>query len=158
MTHIEHHTTTVDGLATGYLEAGSGDPVILLHGGEFGASAEIGWERTIPALAAHYIFDGIIEKVRATMKDVSVQILSLEDEFRRNERMRAVEEARRVEQDRRVQAEQEQESASLRRRSAPVELARSASSARTSGSVSLRVSPSGASSPSAPSTRFCCGG
>ena len=54
MTHIEHHTTTVDGLATGYLEAGSGDPVILLHGGEFGASAEIGWERTIPALAAHY--------------------------------------------------------------------------------------------------------
>jgi 2-hydroxymuconate-semialdehyde hydrolase len=44
----------VDGLATSYLEAGTGEPVILLHGGEFGASAEIGWEQTIPALAARY--------------------------------------------------------------------------------------------------------
>ncbi len=44
----------VDGLATSYLEAGEGDPVVLLHGGEFGASAELGWEHTIPALAAHY--------------------------------------------------------------------------------------------------------
>ena len=30
----------------------AGDPVVLLHGGEFGASAEIGWEHTIGALAA----------------------------------------------------------------------------------------------------------
>jgi pimeloyl-ACP methyl ester carboxylesterase len=44
----------VDGLATHYLEAGDGDPVVLLHGGEFGASAEIGWERAIPALARHF--------------------------------------------------------------------------------------------------------
>jgi pimeloyl-ACP methyl ester carboxylesterase len=44
----------VDGLLTSYLEAGHGDPVILLHGGEFGVSAEIGWERTIPALAERY--------------------------------------------------------------------------------------------------------
>lgn len=44
----------VDGLATGYLEAGAGEPVILLHGGEFGASAEIGWEHNITALAAMY--------------------------------------------------------------------------------------------------------
>lgn len=51
---IHTRTTTVDGLATGYLEAGTGAPVILLHGGEFGVSAEIGWERTIPALAARY--------------------------------------------------------------------------------------------------------
>jgi pimeloyl-ACP methyl ester carboxylesterase len=51
---IESKTTVVDGLLTGYLEAGDGDPVILLHGGEFGASAEIGWERTIPALADRY--------------------------------------------------------------------------------------------------------
>ena len=47
-------TITVDGLITGYLEAGAGQPVVLLHGGEFGASAEIGWERTISALADHY--------------------------------------------------------------------------------------------------------
>src|SRR5271163_3841172 len=44
----------VDGLTTSYLEAGHGDPVILLHGGEFGVSAEIGWKATIPALADRY--------------------------------------------------------------------------------------------------------
>jgi pimeloyl-ACP methyl ester carboxylesterase len=44
----------VDGLVTSYLEAGTGDPVVLLHGGEFGGSAEIGWEHTIPVLAAQY--------------------------------------------------------------------------------------------------------
>src|SRR3984893_14293609 len=51
---IANRTAAVDGLATSYLEAGTGDPVILLHGGEFGASAEIGWEHNIPALAARY--------------------------------------------------------------------------------------------------------
>ena len=55
----------------------------------------------IPALAAHYILDGVIEKVRATMKDVSVQILSLEDEFRKNERLHAIAEAKRLEEERR---------------------------------------------------------
>ena len=54
MTDIAHHTITVDGMATGYLEAGAGPPVVLLHGGEFGACAELGWEHTIGALAAHY--------------------------------------------------------------------------------------------------------
>ncbi len=44
----------VDGLQTHYLEAGEGEPVVLLHGGEFGVSAEIGWERLIPALSRHY--------------------------------------------------------------------------------------------------------
>ncbi|SER95791.1 Pimeloyl-ACP methyl ester carboxylesterase [Mycobacterium sp. 88mf] len=47
-------TIDVDGLTTGYLEAGQGDPVVLLHGGEFGVSAELGWERAIDALAEHY--------------------------------------------------------------------------------------------------------
>ena len=47
-------TVVVDGLITSYLEAGDGDPVVLLHGGEFGVSAELGWERTIAALAARY--------------------------------------------------------------------------------------------------------
>ena len=51
---IQHKTTVIDGLATSYLEAGAGDPVLLQHGGEFGASAEIGWERNIVALAGQH--------------------------------------------------------------------------------------------------------
>ncbi len=54
MSAFERKTVLVDGLVTGYLEAGQGDPVVLLHGGEFGVSAEIGWEHTIGALAEHY--------------------------------------------------------------------------------------------------------
>jgi biopolymer transport protein ExbB len=61
----------------------------------------------IPALAAHYILDGIIEKVRATMKDVSVQIMALEDEFRRNERLLAIEEAKRIEAERRAREDED---------------------------------------------------
>lgn len=51
---IQRKTMVIDGLLTSYLEAGGGDPVVLLHGGEFGVSAEIGWERNIAALAEHY--------------------------------------------------------------------------------------------------------
>jgi 2-hydroxymuconate-semialdehyde hydrolase len=51
---IHRKNLSVDGLFTSYLEAGEGDPVVLLHGGEFGASAELGWERNIAALAAQY--------------------------------------------------------------------------------------------------------
>jgi 2-hydroxymuconate-semialdehyde hydrolase len=51
---FERNSVVIDGLVTGYLEAGVGDSVILLHGGEFGASAELGWERTIAALAARH--------------------------------------------------------------------------------------------------------
>jgi pimeloyl-ACP methyl ester carboxylesterase len=52
-----HRTLVVDGLRTHFLEAGAGEPVVLLHGGEFGASAEIGWEKTIAALARrHHVF------------------------------------------------------------------------------------------------------
>lgn len=50
----QHRTLDVDGLATHYLEAGEGDPVVLLHGGEFGVNAEIAWEKIIPALAGRY--------------------------------------------------------------------------------------------------------
>jgi pimeloyl-ACP methyl ester carboxylesterase len=49
-----HNTIRVDGLVTGYLESGAGDPVVLLHGGEFGAGAQIGWEHTIGTLARYY--------------------------------------------------------------------------------------------------------
>ncbi|MEC3909592.1 alpha/beta hydrolase [Sphingobium sp. CR2-8] len=44
----------IDGLESSYLEAGSGDPLVLLHGGEFGGEAEICWELTIPSLARHF--------------------------------------------------------------------------------------------------------
>jgi 2-hydroxymuconate-semialdehyde hydrolase len=54
VTDFARKTMLVDGLATNYLEAGEGDPVVLLHGGEFGGSAELGWERNIAALAARY--------------------------------------------------------------------------------------------------------
>lgn len=56
MTPIHERTLSVDGLTTGFLEAGAGNgsPVVLLHGGEFGANAELGWERTIAALAARH--------------------------------------------------------------------------------------------------------
>lgn len=52
---MQRKTISVDGLTTSYLEAGEGDPVVLLHGGEFGAAADLGWERNIAALAARYL-------------------------------------------------------------------------------------------------------
>jgi pimeloyl-ACP methyl ester carboxylesterase len=51
---VQRRTVLVDGLASGYLESGQGDPVVLLHGGEFGVSAELGWENNITALAANH--------------------------------------------------------------------------------------------------------
>jgi 2-hydroxymuconate-semialdehyde hydrolase len=44
----------VDGIDTHYLDEGRGDPVVLLHSGEYGASAELSWEYTIPALAKQF--------------------------------------------------------------------------------------------------------
>ncbi len=44
----------VDGIRTHYLEAGDGPPLVLLHSGEFGASAELSWEYMIPLLTAHF--------------------------------------------------------------------------------------------------------
>lgn len=40
-----------DGVVSHYLDAGEGPPVLLLHGGEFGAGAEVTWDRCIPELA-----------------------------------------------------------------------------------------------------------
>jgi pimeloyl-ACP methyl ester carboxylesterase len=53
---IARRTTVVDGLLTTFLEAGdpSAEPLVLLHGGEFGASAELGFERLIPRLADRF--------------------------------------------------------------------------------------------------------
>jgi len=44
----------VDGISTHYLEAGDGYPVVLLHSGEFGASATLSWRYNIAALAARF--------------------------------------------------------------------------------------------------------
>jgi pimeloyl-ACP methyl ester carboxylesterase len=52
--NAERKTILVDGLVTGYLEAGQGDPVVLLHGGEFGVNAEIAWENNSEALAQRH--------------------------------------------------------------------------------------------------------
>jgi len=60
-------------------------------------STVAGLSVAIPAVMIYYLLDGIIEKVRATMRDVTVQIMALEDEFIRNEK----------EQDRREMLEQE---------------------------------------------------
>jgi pimeloyl-ACP methyl ester carboxylesterase len=51
---FQRKSVTVNGLVTSYLEAGQGDPVVLLHGGEFSVNAELGWENNIAALAAHH--------------------------------------------------------------------------------------------------------
>lgn len=50
----ESRTITIDGTRTHYIEAGSGEPLILIHGGEFGACAEISWEFNIGPLSEHY--------------------------------------------------------------------------------------------------------
>lgn len=93
------------------------DPTILAGGiWEALLTTAGGLAVAIPALAAHYVLDGVIEKVRATMKDVSVQILALEDEFRRNERQFAIEEAKRAEAERLAREEQKLAEAEARLR------------------------------------------
>jgi 2-hydroxy-6-oxonona-2,4-dienedioate hydrolase len=44
----------VNGIRTHYVEAGSGDPLVLVHGAGPGASGWSGWRETIPVLAKHY--------------------------------------------------------------------------------------------------------
>lgn len=51
---IESKVATVDNIETHYLEAGSGRPIVLLHSGEFGSSADLSWRTIIPALAERY--------------------------------------------------------------------------------------------------------
>ncbi len=43
------------GIATHYLRAGSGDPVIMLHGSGPGVSATANWQYNIPALAEQFL-------------------------------------------------------------------------------------------------------
>ncbi|WP_020104709.1 alpha/beta fold hydrolase [Nocardia sp. 348MFTsu5.1] len=51
---VSRKQVVVDGLDTSYLDGGEGKTVVLLHGGEFGAGAELGFERILEALAARY--------------------------------------------------------------------------------------------------------
>ena len=43
-----------NGIKTHFVEAGSGDPVVLIHGGGPGACGEHNWQHNIPALAEHF--------------------------------------------------------------------------------------------------------
>ncbi|KAB2336246.1 alpha/beta hydrolase [Cytobacillus depressus] len=44
----------VGNIRTHYLEAGQGEPLMLLHSGEYGASAENSWEYNIEVLSKHF--------------------------------------------------------------------------------------------------------
>jgi 2-hydroxymuconate-semialdehyde hydrolase/2-hydroxy-6-oxo-octa-2,4-dienoate hydrolase len=48
------HTIDAGGIDTSYLEAGSGDPVIMLHGSGPGVSALANWQRNIPTLSQRF--------------------------------------------------------------------------------------------------------
>lgn len=69
-------------------EAGSRVDPSMLAGGIYQALITTvgGLIVAVPAVAAYYLLDSLIERVRATMRDVTVQILALEDMFIRNEK------------------------------------------------------------------------
>lgn len=82
---------TVMGMVTAFARlaaAGSQiDPSLLAEGiWEALITTVGGLVIAIPALTAYYILDGVIENVRALMRDTTVQILALEDEYIRNEK------------------------------------------------------------------------
>jgi 2-hydroxymuconate-semialdehyde hydrolase len=54
MTAYQHRTVIAGDIRTHFLEAGSGPDLVLLHGGEYGASAEITWRHNIEALANNF--------------------------------------------------------------------------------------------------------
>jgi 2-hydroxymuconate-semialdehyde hydrolase len=54
MAEIRDRTVEVEGMRTHYLEAGDGQPLVLLHSGEFGGCAELSWEFNIGPLSQHF--------------------------------------------------------------------------------------------------------
>jgi 2-hydroxymuconate-semialdehyde hydrolase len=52
--NVRSRVVIVDQIRTHYLEAGDGPAVVLLHSGEYGASAELSWEYTMDALAERF--------------------------------------------------------------------------------------------------------
>jgi biopolymer transport protein ExbB len=119
---------TVTGLIDSFSKLGIAgtrvDPS-LLAGGIWEAllTTAAGLAVAIPALGAHAVFESILGKLRVSMKDVSVQILALEDEFRKNERLRLMEESRKEQQKREALAREaeRQESEKLAKRFIPEE-------------------------------------
>jgi pimeloyl-ACP methyl ester carboxylesterase len=51
---VAEHTIDAGGIETSYLEAGSGEPVIMLHGSGPGVSALANWQRNIGALSQRF--------------------------------------------------------------------------------------------------------
>lgn len=60
----------------------------------------------VPAVVAYYMLDSIIERTRATMKDVCIQIMALEEDYKRRE---AAEQQRMSDEKERKRLEQERE-------------------------------------------------
>lgn len=54
MASFQQRTINVGDIKTHFLEAGRGPDLVLLHGGEYGASAEITWRANIDALAQRF--------------------------------------------------------------------------------------------------------
>jgi pimeloyl-ACP methyl ester carboxylesterase len=54
MTEWRSSFVRVNGIKTHYVEAGEGEPLILVHGGGPGASGEHGFRQNIPALSQHF--------------------------------------------------------------------------------------------------------
>jgi biopolymer transport protein ExbB len=65
----------------------------------------------VPAMAAYYLLDSLIERVRATMRDVTIQILALEDNYIRNEKEQEKREA--LEREERVRKLVEEQASAL---------------------------------------------
>lgn len=65
----------------------------------------------VPAMAAYYLLDSFIERVRASMRDVTVQILALEDVFVKNEREQEKREI--IEREERAQRRMEEQAQAL---------------------------------------------
>src|SRR6202161_2202375 len=51
---LEPHTIDAGGIETSYLEAGSGEPVVMLHGSGPGVSALANWQHNIPTLSQRF--------------------------------------------------------------------------------------------------------
>jgi pimeloyl-ACP methyl ester carboxylesterase len=53
-TVVAPHTIDAGGIETSYLEAGSGEPVVMLHGSGPGVSALANWQHNIPTLSQRF--------------------------------------------------------------------------------------------------------